>query len=183
MDGVAARHEPTARVGAGAPVELPGVAGDHGDLTRIAAERVSGDLGEGGVVSLARGGQSRRYQHAAARLHSHMRALVRANARAFDVAPDPDAEVPSLGSGLRLARAERREVRSLEGHLQSGGGVAAVVARRPAVLEREADVPRELVGLDEVAPAHLGVLETERLGDEAEHALHHERAVRAAGTA
>src|SRR4029453_1762824 len=131
--------------------------------------------------SLALGGQARRYQHAAARLHAHMRTLVRANARALDVAPDPDAEVPSLGSGLRLTRAERREVRALEGHLQSRGVVAAVVAGRPPVLKRETDVPRELIGLDEVAPADLGRLETERLGDEAEHPLHHERAVRAPG--
>src|SRR5262249_45588740 len=148
MDGVAARHEGAARVGAGAPVELAGVAGDHGDLARIAAERLGGDLCEGRVMALTLRGQACGDQHAAARLHTDMRAFVRANAGALHVAPDSEAETTSLVSGLLLKRAERREARALECHLQPRRVVATVVASRPAVLKGEADVPRELIGLD-----------------------------------
>ena len=53
VDGVAGHHRAAAGEGAGAPVELVGVAGHHVDVADIDAELVGDDLGEGGEVPLA----------------------------------------------------------------------------------------------------------------------------------
>src|SRR5262245_63557961 len=120
MDGVPARHEPAARVGASTPVEFAGVARDHRDLARIAPESLGDDLGEGRVMSLSLRGQARGHQHAAARLDSYMRAFVRTIARALDVVPDDESYVTWVIWGIRMTRAERREASALECELQYG---------------------------------------------------------------
>src|SRR5207247_5959428 len=86
-------------------------------------------------------------------------ALVGTDARAFHVAADPEAEVPPLASGLRVPAAKIAGTEPRERQLEAERVVAAIVASGAAVLERQPDVPRELVWLDEVAPPHLGGLE------------------------
>ena len=176
-DRVAARHQRTAREGSRAPVEPARVPGHHRDVGGRAPQRVCSDLREGRLVALPLGREAGRHQDPAARLDPHVGTLVRPDPGPLHVAGDPEAQVASLRArrGLRgpeLPRADR-----LERHLQTGRVVPAVVPGRPAVLERQAHVPRELVRLDEVPAAHLGGLETELARDEPDDALHHERPV------
>ena len=84
--------------------------------------------------------------------------------------------MPTLSpAGLRAQLLERL--------LQQRRIVAAVVDDHVAVLPRDADLVGKLVGLDEVAPAHLGPVEAELGGDRVQRALHDEACVRAAGAA
>ena len=112
-----------------------------------------------------------------------MGALVRADARALHVAGDAEPEVASFIARRRLVGAEIAGADHLQRHVEPGGIVAAVVAGGAAVLEGEAHIPRELVGLDEIASANLGGLEPQLARDEADHPFHGEGAVRAAGPA
>ena len=102
VDGVAGDHRAAAREGAGAPVELVGVAGDDIDVGDGDAELVGGDLGKAGEMALSLRADAGRDAHLAVRLHLHLRALVGADAGAFDVAGDADADVPAFGAQPRL---------------------------------------------------------------------------------
>ncbi len=126
-------------------------------------------------------GETRRHEHLAARLHAHVGALVRADPRPLDVARHAQPEIAPLRARGRLARAKVGEADHAERHLEAGRVVAAVVAGGAAVLERQAHVPRKLVGLDQVAPSHLHRIEPELAPDQPDDALHHEGAVRASG--
>ena len=181
--GIAARHQRAAREGAGAPVEAAGVAGDDRDVGGIAAERIRGDLGERRLVALPVRGEAGGDEDLAARLDADARAFIRPDARALDVAGDAEAEMAAVGARGGLARAEVAVADHGQRHVEAGRVVAAVVAGRPAVLEGEAHVPRELVGLDQVAAADLDRLDPQLARDEPDDALHHEGAVRPAGAA
>src|SRR5207253_653211 len=134
-DRVAARDEAAAGEGAGAPVELPSVAGDDRDVGGVAPERVGGNLGECRVVSLALGGEAGGHVDLAARLDADLGSLVRPDARALHVAADPEAEVAPLAPRLRLAAAEVAGADALESQLEAERVVAAVVAGGAAILE------------------------------------------------
>ena len=116
----------------------------------------------------ARGGN-----HLSRHEHLHVRALVRTYASALDVHAQAHADV--LAGGLRTQFLERG--------LQELRIVAAVVDDRVAVLPADADVVWKLVGLDEVAAAHLGPVDADVGGDGVERALHDEARVRAASAA
>src|SRR5207302_6952273 len=173
-DRVAARDEAAAGEGPGAPVELAGVAGDDRDVGGVAPERVGGDLGERRLVTLALGGEAGGHVDLSARLDADVGSLVRPDARALHVAADPKAEVPPLASSFRLAAAEVAGADPLERQLEAEWVVAAVVAGGAAILERQPDVPRELVRLDEVTPSHLGRLQRELARDQTDDPLHDE---------
>src|SRR5207244_9066071 len=98
----------------------------------------------------------------AARLDTDVRALVRADPGAFDVAAEPEPEISPGPACLGLAPAKIHGADHLDGHREAGRIVAAVVASRRAVLEREPHVPRKVVGLDAGAAPHLGRLEPGR---------------------
>ena len=102
VDGVARHHGAAAREGAGAPVELVGVAGDHVDVAHVDADLVGRDLGEAGEVPLALGADAGGDADLAARLHLHLRALVGPDAGALDIAGDADADVAALRLQARL---------------------------------------------------------------------------------
>src|SRR5215471_14220989 len=119
MHGIAARHEGAARVGAGTPVELARVSGDHADVARIAAEHVGGDLRERRVVALPLSGETGGDQHAPARLNADVSAFVRPDAGALHVARDADADIAPLAPRLGLPGAKRRVARALERHLEA----------------------------------------------------------------
>ena len=183
VDRSAAHDQRAARIGAGAPVEAPRVTRHHRHRRGITAQNLGGDLGERRCVPLALRREAARDQDLAARLHPDVRALVRTDAGPLDVAADAKAEVAPARPGVGLPGPEVPVADHVEGHLEPRRVVAAVVARGTAVLEREPDVPWELVRPDEVAASHLDGLDAELARDEADHPLHHERAVRTPGAA
>src|SRR5207237_1500874 len=180
-DRVAGRHEGAARERAGTPVETARVAGHDGDVARLAPQRLRRDLRERRLVALTLRGEAGRDGHAAARLDAHVRALVRSDAGALDIACDPQAEVASLVACGALPLAEFRNADALQRHLEPRRVVAAVVARRSAILERQAYVPRKLVRLDEIPSPHVARLQVKLARDAPDHPLHDERAVRPSG--
>ena len=105
-------------------------------------------------------------------LDVHVPALVGADAGALDVAADAQADAAALALGLL---AVRREVVPAHQRLELGQGcreVTRVVLQRPPVLEHQAVVVGHLVGLDEVAGAHLGAVEAEVRRDRIHRPLH-----------
>ena len=134
-------------------------------------------------MALALGRQAGRDVDPAARLHVDVPALVGADAGALDVAADAEADPATLGCGLLPVC---REVVPADERLELGQGcreVAGVVLQRPAVLEHQPLVVGHLLGLDEVARAHLGAVEAELGRDGVHRALHRVAALRAAGAA
>ncbi len=61
--------------------------------------------------------------------------------------------------------------------------IAAVVDQRLAVAEDQADLVGHLLGLDEIAPAHLGAIELQFARDAVHQPLHREHRLRPAGAA
>src|SRR2546427_1185185 len=183
VDRSAAHDQRAARIGAGAPVEAPRVTRYHRHRRGIAAQNLGGDLGERRRVPLALRREAARDEDLAARFHPDVRTLVRTDAGPLDVAADAKTEVAPARPGVGLPGPEVAVADHVEGHLEPRRVVAAVVARGPAVLESETDVPWELVRPDEVAASHLEGLDAELPRDEADHPLHHERAVRTPGPA
>ena len=94
--------------------------------------------------------------------------------------------MPTRRPSRRHLRAEGGELVPADQRLellQRRGVVAGVVLELAAVLEDQALVVGELVGLDEVGGAHLGAVLAERGGDRVHGALHDEAALRPAGAA
>ena len=183
MDRRAAHHGRAGGEGADGVRHLAGVAGGDLDVLEPHAEGVGDDLREGGLVALALRGEAGRDLDLAGGLDVHVGALVGADAGALDVAGEADADPPSLrrhlgAEVLELVPADQR----LE-LLQRRRVVAGVVGERAAVLEHQAVLVGELVGLDEVGAAHLGAVLAEVGRDRVHRPLHHEAALRSSGTA
>ena len=115
VDGVAGNHRAAARKGAGAPVELIGIAGDDVDVANRHAKLVGGDLGEHGKMPLPLRADPGRDADFAVVLHLNFGALVGANASALDVTDNADADVASLRAQSRLLLGEEVTVAN---HLQ-----------------------------------------------------------------
>ena len=102
VDGVAGHHRAAAGEGAGAPIELVGVAGDDIDVGDVDAELVGGDLGEHREMALALGADAGRDADLAVGLHLDLGALVGTDAGALDIAGDADADAAALARAARL---------------------------------------------------------------------------------
>ncbi len=113
----------------------------------------------------------------------HVGALVGADAGALDVAGQADADAASLGGHLGAEVLELVPADERLELLQRGRVVARVVGQLAAVLEDQAVLVGELVGLDEVGAAHLGAVLAEVGRDRVHGPLHHEAALRATGAA
>ena len=159
------------------------VARDHRHVVDLDAELICDDLGERGLVALALRRGARRQRDLAGGGDAHRRTLVRPEPRALDGIGEADADVAALLQGGGLPCGEVRIAGCLEREPLAFRVVAAVVRDRPAVAEDDADFVGELLGLDEVAAAHLGPVEAHLGRDEIHHALHREHGLRAAGAA
>ena len=126
------------------------------------AELLGGDLGEHRLVPLALGGQAGGDHDLAGGLDPHVRALVRARRRC-----PPHRSRGRCRPAVPRARACSRtgsnaaQSTSVQRLVQRRREVAGVVDERPSVLEHQALVVRHLVGLDHVALAHHGAVESD----------------------
>ena len=183
MDRRAAHHRGPRGERADGVGHPAGVSGDHLDVLEPAAQHVGSDLGEHRGMALALRGQTGGDLDLAGGLDVDVGALVGADAGALDVAREADADPTSLGRHLL---AEARELVPPDQVLelrQRRGVVAGVVLELAAVLEDQALVEGELVGLDEVGRPHVGAVLAEGVGDGVHGALHDVAALRAPGSA
>src|SRR5215468_8280764 len=95
-DGAAARK------GAGAPVELIGIACDHIDIAHFDPNLVGNDLREAGRVALPLASYAGRDAYFAVGLYLDLGALVRSDAGTFDIASNTDPGVAALRPQPRL---------------------------------------------------------------------------------
>ena len=105
-------------------------------------------------------------------------ALVRAEPGVLDEEGEADADGATLGARPLALGREAVPADRLGDAPQALGIVAAVVAAGTVVAGDQADVVRELVGLDQVARADGHPVEPEALGGQVQHALHHEHGLR-----
>ena len=170
--------------GAGAPVELGGVAGDEPHIGDVDAELVGHDLRKGGEVALALGADAGGDADAAAGLDRHLGAFVGADAGAFDIGDDADPHVPAFGAQARLLLLEKLVITDhLHCLFERGQVVAAVVGEGRKVLVDDLVGVGELVRRDQVALADLDAVDAQFAGGEVEQAFHDKDAVLAAGAA
>src|SRR6516165_332791 len=85
MGSIAGYHCGAAGEGAGAPMELVGVAGDHVDVGDRNADLVGDDLGEAGEMALTLGADAGCEQYPTTTLDLDSGALIGANAGALDI--------------------------------------------------------------------------------------------------
>ena len=88
--------------GAGAPVELVGIAGHHIDVRHLDADFIGDDLRKAREMALPLGADAGRDAHLAVGLNLDPGALVGADAGAFHVGRDADAETAALRPRPRL---------------------------------------------------------------------------------
>src|SRR5581483_5510799 len=161
--GVADLHGAPAPGGQQGEAHLRGVAGRDLDLFVRPAEPLRDDERRHRLVALAlrRGADVdvRRTRP----VDSDARRLAAAERRGLDAAGDADAHEPAVRLG---ARADR-----IDGHLEELRVVAAVVDDAVAPAGKSGRV-RDLLGLDEVAPAVLDRVEAERARELVYRALH-----------
>ena len=111
------------------------------------------------------------------RFHAHHRAFIWANTGALDVAAHAYTQVAALRTRRGL---QRREVIIVQQGLQlfqPGLVIAAIVSGRSSVLIYQANIPRELVGLNKVARAHLEAVQVKFARDAIHDAFHHKHRV------
>ena len=158
-----------------------GVTRDHLDVLELHPELVGDQLGEHGGVALPLRGEAGGDLDLAGGLDVDVRTFVGTDAGALDVAGEADAHLSSLRRHLRLVRRELVPADQGLDLLQQRGIVAGVVLQLAAVLEDQAVVERELVGLDEVDRPHLGAVLAEVRRDRVHRPLHRVAALRSPG--
>ena len=122
VDGGPRHHRTAARKGAGAPVELVGIAGDDIDIANVDADLVGRDLGEAGEMPLPLGADSGGDADLAARLHLHLGALIGADAGALHIAGHADADAAALRREPRLLVPEEVVIADeFQGHAPGSG--------------------------------------------------------------
>ena len=104
VDGVAGNHRAAAGKGAGAPIELIGIAGDDIDIGDGDAELIGGDLRKHREMPLSLGADPGRDADLAVGLHLNLGAFIGTDAGALDIAGDADADMPAFGAQLWLVR-------------------------------------------------------------------------------
>ena len=102
IDGVSCYDHAAAGKGAGAPVEDVGVAGHQVNVLGIDAQMLGHHLHKGGEMPLALGAYACGHIHLARGLHLHPRALIGADAGAFDVCDHANAHMPTFCPEFRL---------------------------------------------------------------------------------
>ena len=171
-----------AREGPGAPVKFARVARDDPHVFDIDAEHVGDELREHREVPLPLRADAGRAAHLAARLDRDARTFVRADAGAFDVTRDADADVPPFGAQPRLLVANELLVADDLGRLlERRQVVAAVVNERRGILKHDLVIHRKLVRSDQVALANLDAIDAKLARGEIEQPLADEHAVLPAG--
>ena len=105
VDGIAGDDRAAAREGAGAPIELIGVAGDDIDVGDIDAELVGDDLRKAREMPLPLGADAGRDADLAVGLHLDLGAFVGPDAGALDIAGDADADMAALRRAASAAPA------------------------------------------------------------------------------
>ena len=183
MDGRPAHHGRARGEGAHGVGHLAGVAGGDLDVLEPHPEGVGDDLGERRLVALALRGEAGRDLDLAGGLDVDVGALVGTDAGALDVAREADADLAALGGHLGAEVLELVPADELLELVQRGRVVARVVGQLAAVLEDQAVLVGELVGLDEVGRPHLGAVLAEVGRDRVHRALHDEAALRPSGAA
>ena len=157
-----------------------GIADGHHDVFDAAADLFGDDLRQRGAGALALVGGAGRNRDLAARQHPHGHALERTEAGALDVVGDADADEAALAEAARW-RWRNLVAGKRERGLLASRIIAAVVDQRLAVAENQADLVGHLLGLDEIARAHLGAIELELARDAVDQPLHGEHRLRPAG--
>ncbi len=143
----------------GAPSEGRGVAGGDRDVAHVHAQGVSDDLREHREVPLALRAHACCRKHLARRLDRDPASFVWTDAGSFDVERETQAQGAACLARFGLSLWPTGVVNHREGLAQHGRVVAAVVDERRVVLVDQAGVVGKLVGLYQVAPAHLGAVE------------------------
>ncbi len=148
------------------------------------AELIGDDLGEHREMPLPLRADAGRDADLAVGLHLHFGALIRADAGAFDVTGDADADMAALRAQLRLLLGEEVAVADhLQRLVEDRLVIAAVVGERREVLIDDLVVVRESIGRDEVAPADFGPVDFEFVRRDVQEPLDDEDAVLPAGAA
>ena len=157
-----------------------GVALDEDHVLDVAAHLVGGDLGEHRLVALPLAGQARGdVDLSGDRMDLDVPALIGAESGPLDIEADPEAEIAPLRTGRRLLLAEIREADGFGNQVERLLILARIVVDREPVGEEQ---PIALVGKfarpDEVAPADLGPVDAELVGELVQRALDREAGLR-----
>ena len=145
------------------------------------AELLGADLGQRRRVALALGRHPDEDVHRAAGVHAHVRAFVRPQPRALQVAGDADAETADAIRTRHLERAVLVVPEELERLVERRRKVGGVVADRRAVLVFHPRPIRHLVGADEIPAPDLRGIEAELPCADVEHPLEDEGGFGTAG--
>ena len=186
VHGVAGDHRAAAGEGAGAPVELVGVAGHHVDVARprrrAARRRSARSTVKCPWPCVPTPVATRTLPLGSAPARARLRTGRCRCPRRSRRCPMPTALARGAQARLLLAQeivvADHRQ-RLVEQRLV----VAAVVDQRREVLEDDLVIVRELVGREQVAPADLGAVDAQLARRQVEQPLDHEDAVLAPGAA
>src|SRR2546428_2511185 len=176
----AGEHADPAGERADAIRDARGVARNDGDLLERHREPVGDDLGQRGLVRLALARRAGEHEHPTDRVDANPDAFVRPEARVLDEERQAQADRTAFGPRPLALHREAVGAHGFGDAPQAFGIVPAVVAARAVVAGNQADVVRELVGLDQVARADRQPVEPEALGREIEYPLHHEYRLAAA---
>jgi len=161
MGSIAGYHCGAAGEGAGAPMELVGVAGHHVDVGDRNADLVSDDLSKAGEMALALGADAGGEQHPAAALDLDSGAFIGADAGAFDIEHYADSHPPPRGPQLRLLLSDKFAIPDgVQSLVENRAVIAAIVVQRREILVDDLVVLGERVGRNEIAPADLGAVES-----------------------
>ena len=173
-DGIARHHHAAAGEGTDAEGNRRRVATHDGDVAGRHAQRIGHDLRVGRLVSLALRAGAREDEHLPRRVEPDHGALEGADAGPLHVRGDADPSKHSATPKRRLVTADRPVTRSFKRRLKGGVEVPAIIDKWIAVTVEHSDVVRHLVCPDEVAPAHLGGIDSDRSREPIDHAVHHE---------
>ena len=163
-DGRAAHHHGARMEGAEAVAQVSGGAVEDADAFHGHAQRIGGDLHADGLQALAEVGRTDVGADRAVRLDRQARMLARSGRAALDEAAHAQTMVDPVDQ-LALQRGLLLPSDFREAAVQGDLVVAAVV------LETEGTRVRELLLLDEVLGADLGLVHAEFLRQDVDHAL------------
>ena len=182
MTRAARNHCAAARERPCTPVKLARVSRHDPHIFDLHSQHIGDQLREHREVTLSLRTDAGGAANLAARLDRHARSLVRADARAFDVTHNTDADVASFGAQPRLLVAHEVVVADDLGRLfERRQIVAAVVNQRRGILKHDLVIHRKSVRRDQVALADLDAVDAQLARGQIEQPLADEDAVLAPG--